>query len=315
MLSRHYFDLWSTPIYERPYVFFIASLLLRFVQLFFVFLISLEVCRDRRYALTALALFSFSLGVFRWPQNGLIGPPIFLAAGVATCISLAGLLLMLRKSWILAGISIGLAPYFHMLYGLSVIPAFALAALLWATSRHDRQSLLEVGIFLIVMLATILPVAATKGLEIVGTNLTHQAWFHFLTIRDPEDVFVLYSISPFWPFHHCCHDVLFIPKKDCHSVVPGLLADCFRAFFTACAVFESIEFKGIFLGTVSEIYTAIEFRRALWLMAVCVVPVVVRELSRRPLVSEWSLFDFILLGAFIHVIQVKLKPRMCLLYS
>lgn len=310
---RNYFDVLTAPVYERPVLFILTSALVRLTQMALCYEIFLRVCKQWRPTMLAVAVFAFSFGIFGWPQNGLIASPILLAASVSVILSLAGTLQLMKERWLPASLLLGLACHVHAFYGLSILPPIVVGLFLHSWRFPSRQAFIRAVLFVIGASAVVWPLALVgDASRISQTLLSTNHWFLFLMMRDPDDVSILYSISQFGLavaaaasfYRHLKQDKSWQPGSIDHDLVESVLYGSLL-FVSLCIIVEMAQVKGIFLGPLSDLLIAVQFRRGLWLIALTVIPLTLRALARRDPEIALTLPGHILLCLWPFMIEFQ----------
>lgn len=281
-LLRGLFNTVSTPIFESVAMFLAFSFFIRLVQLCILYLIFKHFLKRTEIALLSVTFISFGYRIYGLVQNGICEAPIWYLASFSSVFSLLGILVLIKRKPLAAGILMAIGCHFHIVYGMTaavpVIFAFGYYALTQRKVQTDiLKSFLALCTVFILGLLPLIPSTTTS--ELTMTTLSIEEWYRFIITRDPDDVALVFTLANFGlPVSGCLGFVMLATNSNKSNIGPKMLLGIL-IFFAFCAIVELLHQQGIFFGILSEYFIAAQFRRGFWIIALFLCPLLAQVIG------------------------------------
>jgi len=307
-LYTKYLSLWLAygPIYLA------ASLLLKGILFVLVFNIFARLIQVRTESLIAACLFVLAPGAENHglSQVGIWGSPIIYYASLSVAALLAGVVLMLSRKFLLAGLSFVVAIQLHPLYALSALGFFLVPytiRLALTTPRALRGHALK--IYTPIIAALILQLSAHSGRPTAPISPTELSeWYVYASQLQPDDVTLSWSLAYGGFFLVPLFAVaIFLALKSKHKDLLDYLTLGSICLLFAATLLEWLHNSGLFFGKASEMVIGLQVRRGLWVPTAFAFLTVFRSLSSSHRTGVISAIDAAII-AFLAAAYLRPNP-------
>lgn len=260
----------TATVYESPRLYVFCALM-AFATIFYSFyLIGTKYFEDKPVALAATALITtgHSYIVSNGATIGVWNSVYFADAVVMACVLGFSIHAMLGGRVLLASLGFSTSMQLHILNGFSAfLFIFTPYLILSVIRREYRASIILSGCPMVTALAALLSPVPAASIE--GSTLTLTEWVHYCYFRDPDDVLLTYSmVRSALPIAALAAAYIALRKRG----RPLCYTDVFiLSYCTMCALAVSVEYlhsNGIVFGKLSEVFTAMQLRRGMWVFYV-----------------------------------------------
>lgn len=300
----------TSGIYERPQLYMVCAIAL-FAAIFYAFYFVGATYFEKKYeavAATVLIAIGHSYITSNGATIGVWNSVYFADTAVMACVVTLSICAMLTDRVFLASIGFSVAVQLHLFNGLSVFIYIFVPYLLLGVIRGEvRNSIILCLCPLATVLIALFSPLPTSPIE--NSSLTLSDWIKYCYFRDPDDVLLTYSmVRSALPVAAATVAYIALRANDKPLCFSDAFMICFSAVSFSAVAIEFLHSHGITFGKLSELFTAVQLRRGMWVFhliaSYSVLASAYVKLSSRITICSASLIGFFVLNLYHSEVQV-----------